>query len=109
MEREAATGGLPLFLSLVRSLVEQGESPQRHAGRLVLEIGVAAALRIDAAEAAHHRDILLAVLFPCYRLADDAGRRLEAPQDLPGVGIERLELTGHDAGEHEVARRHHGR
>src|SRR3977135_4647669 len=42
-------------------LVKQRKRPQRHAGRRVLQSRVAAALRVDAADAAQHRDVLLAV------------------------------------------------
>jgi hypothetical protein len=64
------------------SPVEQRERPQRHSGRCVLEVAVTAALRIDTADAAQDGHVLFAVSLPCHRLADNAGRRLEAPQDL---------------------------
>jgi SAM-dependent methyltransferase len=40
------------------SLVVQGKRPQRYARGRVLQRRVATALRIDAAQAAHHRDVL---------------------------------------------------
>src|ERR1051325_6099395 len=46
------------------SLVEQGERPDRVARRHVAEVRIAGALRIDAADAAHHRHILLAAALP---------------------------------------------
>src|SRR5262245_628108 len=64
------------------SLVEQCEGPQRHPVRHLAEVGIAGAFRIDAADAADHCHILLAILLPGHRLADDAGWRLEAPQHL---------------------------
>src|SRR5262245_63482510 len=91
------------------SLVEQREGPQRYARGRVLQRRVATALRIDAAQAAHHRDVLLAVSFPRHRVTDDARGSLEAPKDLAGLGVERLELAVHDDGEHEITPRIHGR
>src|SRR5262249_41789849 len=62
------------------SLVEQGEGPERLAKRDVDEVGIAGALCVDAADAAHHRHVLLAVHFPGDRLSDNSGRSLEAPE-----------------------------
>src|SRR5437879_5604468 len=59
--------------------VEQAESPQGYAGRHVHQIGITGTKRINAANATHHRNVLLAVPLPAYRLPDDAGGRLEAP------------------------------
>src|SRR5262245_59440226 len=78
-EREAAARPPLLAPVFAMSLVEQRECPQRHTGRQVLQVGVAAALRIDAAKPTHDRDILLAVFLPGHGLTDDSGRRLEAP------------------------------
>src|SRR5262245_24804994 len=74
------------------SLVEQREGPERHPVRHLAQVGIAGAFRIDATDAADHRDILLAVLLPGDGLADDAGWRLEAPQHLAGLSVERLQL-----------------
>src|SRR5712671_3144841 len=94
---------LDVFTS--RLLVEQREGPQRRTVRHVAQVRIAAALRVHAAEPADHRDVLLAVLLPGDGLTDDAGGSLEAPQHLTVLGIERLELAGQHAGEHEIARR----
>src|ERR1700722_5439801 len=105
MAEKAAKDGL----SVLNSLVEQCEGPQRYTRGGVCEIWIASPLSIDTADTAQHGDVLLAVPIPRHRLTDDARSGLEAPQDLTGVGIERLEFPGHDAGEHEIASRHHGR
>ena len=59
--------------------------------------------------AAHIRRPLLAVSFPRHRVTDDPRGSLEAPEDLAGLGVERLELAIHDTGKHEIARRHQSR
>src|SRR6185369_14358467 len=93
---------------LARSLVEQREGPQRRSIRHVSQVRIATALRVDAAKPADHGDVLLAVFLPGDGLADDAGGSLEAPQHFAVLGVERLKLAGQHAGEHEIARRHHG-
>src|SRR2546430_14351670 len=45
----------------------------------------------------------MAFTLPRYRLADDAGRGLELPQRLAGVGVDGHELASERAGEHEAA------
>src|SRR5262245_38374509 len=84
------------------SLVEQREGPQRRPIGHVAQVRIASTLRVHAADPADYRHILLAVLLPRDRLADDAGGGLEAPQHLAVFGIERLQLAGHHAGEHEI-------
>ena len=69
--------------SLWPSLVEQREGPQRRTVRHVRQVWIAAALRIDAAKPADHRDILLAVLLPRDGLADDAGGVWKLHSTLP--------------------------
>src|SRR5215212_3631884 len=99
-----------LAVSLFTPLpIEQAKCPQRSARRHINKIRISSTERIHAANAAHHGDVLLAVFLPCHRLANDAGRRLEAPQHLAGIGVERLELTGHHARENEIARGAQGR
>src|SRR4051794_8584023 len=67
------------------------------------EVRIRGLEHIDAAGAARHRDVLLAVALPGHRLADDAGRRLELPQHLAAVGVDREELAGQRPGEDEAA------
>src|SRR5262245_12779145 len=93
----AAAASLSQFRFRTGLFVEQRKRPQGNAGRQVGEVGITAALCIDAAQPAQDGDVLLAILLPGHRMADDAGRSLEAPKDLSGIGIERLELTRHHA------------
>src|SRR5262249_28669726 len=86
-------------------VVEQTERPHRGTSGHVGEVGVAGAQSINAADPAHHRYILLAAVLPGDRLPDDPGRGLEAPQQLAGVDVAGLELTGHYARKQEIAGR----
>src|SRR6266508_5450180 len=87
-------------------LLEQLERPQAAAGGNVGELGVARTHHVGTGRTAGDGDVLLAVLLPGDRLPDDAGRGLEFPQRLAGLGIDRHELAGEPAGEDEVARGH---
>src|SRR5579864_2071179 len=86
----------PLFL--------QGEDPKRAAGRYALEPLVAGEERVDATDAARYGDILHAVLLPRDRLSLDARPRLEVPELLAAIGVERLEFAGELACEDDPAR-----
>src|SRR5690349_7160783 len=83
--------------------LEQLEGPQRPAGRYSRQARVAGFQRIDAADPTGDGDVLLAVLFPSDGLADDAGRGLELPQELSGLGIEGHEFSRQLSGEDEAA------
>src|SRR6266540_4646013 len=88
--------------------LEQLERPHAAAGWNVGEVGIARAHDVGAGRTAGDGEVLLAVVLPGDRLADDAGRGLEFPQGLAGVGIECDELAGEPAGEDEAARGHQG-
>src|SRR6478672_1524088 len=85
----ARADSIPTESALV---LEQLEGPQRAASGNLGDVGIAHLECVDAADPAGHGDVLLAVLFPCDGLTDDARRRLELPEDLAGVGIDGNEL-----------------
>src|SRR5262249_38932788 len=89
-----------------RILLEHFEGPDAAARRNVGEIGIAGAHYVRAGGATGDGDVLLAVEFPGDRLSDDAGGGLEFPQSLAAVSIDRHELAGEAAGEHQAAGGH---
>ena len=64
--------------------------------------------REGAAIADHDRHILLALHAVAHGRRDDAGLRLEVPQLGACAGVERLEIAGAVALEHQIARRRQG-
>src|SRR5499433_2391839 len=87
-------------------LLEDLEGPDAPASRNVGEIGIAGAHHIRPGGAGGDGHVLLAVELPGDRLSDDAGGGLEFPQNLAAIGIDRHELAGETAGEHQAAGGH---